>query len=148
MERRLRKHLPNGEFVGTTETQSKRMSAVRSQNNRSTEARLRLSLVRHGVRGWTMHAKDVEGKPDFYFGDQSLAVFVDGCFWHGCPQCGHYPKSNAAFWRVKIDRNRERDAQTTRRLRAKKIRVLRFWEHELKDDIAGCINRLYQKLKG
>jgi G:T-mismatch repair DNA endonuclease (very short patch repair protein) len=68
------------------------------------------------------------------------AVFVDGCFWHGCRRCGHAPRTNAAFWEAKIERNRDRDLLTTRRLRRKGLRVLRFWEHELHDDLERCIS--------
>ncbi|MHB8974086.1 MAG: PDDEXK family nuclease [Pirellulaceae bacterium] len=85
------------------------MRAVRGRGNKSTETRLRLALVRAGISGWRLHAKEVHGKPDFFFPAASLAVFVDGCFWHGCPRCGHIPKAHALFWRTKIDRNKHRD---------------------------------------
>lgn len=78
-----------------------------------------------------MHVLDLPGKPDFFFPSEKLAVFVDGCFWHGCPTCGHVPKSNSAFWRAKIQRNRERDESATEKLEAIGIKVIRFWEHEL-----------------
>jgi DNA mismatch endonuclease (patch repair protein) len=59
-------------------------------------------------------------------------VFVDGCFWHGCPRHGTQPKGNAAFWRAKLRRNRERDRRDTRNLRRAGWRVLRLWEHALR----------------
>jgi DNA mismatch endonuclease (patch repair protein) len=71
-------------------------------------------------------------KPDFVFRSQRLAVFVDGCFWHGCPVHGTQPRHNAKFWRDKIARNRTRDRLVTRTLRARGWRVIRIWEHELK----------------
>jgi DNA mismatch endonuclease (patch repair protein) len=73
----------------------------------------------------------VFGKPDFVFPKLRLAVFVDGCFWHGCPRHGVKPRQNAAFWRRKIAANRTRDRLVNRTLRKMGWRVLRVWEHEL-----------------
>jgi DNA mismatch endonuclease (patch repair protein) len=70
-------------------------------------------------------------RPDFVFRTRKLAVFVDGCFWHGCPIHATQPKQNARFWREKIARNQARDRLVTRTLRARGWRVLRLWEHEL-----------------
>ena len=72
------------------------------------------------------------GRPDFAFPVQKLAIFIDGCFWHGCPRHFQSPVSNAAFWRTKIARNRQRDRDVARRLRAKGWKVIRIWEHELR----------------
>ena len=70
-------------------------------------------------------------RPDFVFRSVRLALFVDGCFWHGCPKHGTKPKGNAAFWRNKFARNKQRDARVTRTLRSANWRVLRIWEHDL-----------------
>ncbi len=70
-------------------------------------------------------------KPDFVFPKLRLAVFVDGCFWHGCPSHATWPKQNAAFWRKKILGNRARDRRVNRELCALGWRVVRVWEHEL-----------------
>ena len=70
-------------------------------------------------------------RPDFVFRKQRTAVFVDGCFWHGCPRHATQPRSNRAFWRQKFSRNKKRDALVTRTLRRAGWRVLRVWEHEL-----------------
>jgi DNA mismatch endonuclease (patch repair protein) len=72
------------------------------------------------------------GRPDFAFPARRLAVFVDGCFWHGCPRHGTLPKGNARFWREKIARNRERDREVNLELRRRGWRVIRIWEHELR----------------
>ncbi len=72
----------------------------------------------------------------------SALVAVCGCFWHGCPRCGHYPKANAAFWRAKIDRNRQRDRRTNRDLKKIGYAVARFWEHELLEDLQRCVLRI------
>jgi DNA mismatch endonuclease (patch repair protein) len=102
---------------------------------------MRLALVRARLSGWLLHTSGVPGSPDFFFPSARVVVFVDGCFWHGCA-CGHLPATNKKFWNAKIERNRERDRQTTARLEAEGIKVLRFWEHELKDDLAGCIEKV------
>lgn len=86
----------------------------------------------HGITGWRRDSK-LQGKPDFVFPKPRIAVFVDGCFWHGCPKHGTKPKTNAAFWRKKIARNRERDREVGQALRQRGWRVLRIWEHELKN---------------
>ena len=70
-------------------------------------------------------------RPDFVFPKLRLAVFVDGCFWHACPQHTTKPRNNAAFWRKKFATNQTRDRLVTRTLRAQGWRVLRIWEHEL-----------------
>ena len=72
------------------------------------------------------------GKPDFTFQKERLIVFVDGCFWHGCPKCYRAPKGNQKFWETKIIRNRERDREVNRELRLRGWRVLRIAEHSLK----------------
>lgn len=69
-------------------------------------------------------------RADVAFLRAKVAVFVDGCFWHGCPAHGTWPKANAAWWREKIEGNRRRDHDTDRRLAAHGWQVFRFWEHE------------------
>ncbi|MGC8640062.1 MAG: very short patch repair endonuclease [Isosphaeraceae bacterium] len=131
MERKLRGKLISGQFQGLTPVNSKRMSAIRSRANKTTEVRLRLMLVRARVRGWRVHPPGVAGKPDFYFPSSRLALFIDGCFWHGCPLCGHVPRSNRPYWAAKIEGNRRRDRAYDEKLREEGVRVLRFWEHQL-----------------
>lgn len=142
MEKALKQHLPGGVFGDVAPGHSRRQSAVRGCGNKSTETRLRFALVRAGTRDWRMNPIGIPGKPDFFFPLSKVAVFVDGCFWHGCQLCGHYPKKNAAFWRAKIDRNRERDQQVSDRLASDGYTVLRFWEHELRDNLAQCVSRI------
>jgi DNA mismatch endonuclease (patch repair protein) len=102
------------------------MSAIRSRGNRATELRL-ISIFRaHGITGWRRGSR-LTGKPDFVFPQLRLAVFVDGCFWHGCPVHGTQPKQHAKFWREKLARNRARDPT----LRGLGWRVVRIWEHAL-----------------
>src|SRR5664279_571469 len=97
----------------SVETRSMVMSKVRSKRNRSTEWRLRASLVRAGIRGWTLNSPDISGKPDFAFRNERVLLFVDGCYWHGCPKCYRRPSSNTEYWDEKVRKNRARDANTT-----------------------------------
>jgi DNA mismatch endonuclease (patch repair protein) len=76
---------------------------------------------------------------DIVFGKIKLAVFMDGCFWHGCPQHATQPKANAEWWRTKLDKNMARDRETTDQLRAAGWTVLRFWEHESPEEVARQI---------
>lgn len=142
MERALRDKLLGGTFGDVPATHSRRMGAIRGKGNKTTEARFRAVLVRAGVRGWRMNNKELPGTPDFFFSKQRIAVFLDGCYWHGCARCGHIPTVNRSFWKAKIERNQERDRASTARLKADGIRVLRFWEHELLEDAAGCVHQL------
>jgi DNA mismatch endonuclease (patch repair protein) len=119
----------------TREERSILMSKVRSTGNRSTERRLRLALVRRGISGWQMHPRLVTGQPDFWFPKRRVAVFVDGCFWHGCPRCLRLPKANRKYWRSKIDGNKKRARGVARLLKASGIRTLRVWEHRLRTEM-------------
>lgn len=76
---------------------------------------------------------------DIVFPRAKVAVFLDGCFWHGCPQHATQPKSNAEWWRAKLDKNMSRDAETTEHLQAEGWTVLRFWEHEMPGDVATTV---------
>ena len=103
------------------------MSRIRSRGNRATELRLIALMREHGITGWRRNAR-VFGKPDFIFHAAKLAVFVDGCFWHGCPRHATMPANNRAFWKAKLARNAQRDREVTRTLRKAGWRVLRVWE--------------------
>ncbi len=105
-----------------------------------------MALVRTGISGWIGHPKDIPGKPDFYFESARLAVFVDGCFWHGCAKCGHIPKTNQTFWAAKIDGNRKRHRKVKRLLSAQGIDSLRFWEHQLQEDVHRCVAKIFNRL--
>lgn len=83
---------------------------------------------------------------DIAFPRARVAVFIDGCFWHGCPQHYQRPSSNRHYWDPKIARNRERDAETTVAFTAAGWTVLRFWEHEVRDDPGGVVLRIKSAL--
>ncbi len=107
------------------------MARIRGTGNAATELRLIALLRAHRLTGWR-RGSTLPGRPDFVFARAKLAVFVDGCFWHGCPLHATWPKTNAAFWRAKLLANRARDRAVTRTLRARGWRVLRIWQHALR----------------
>lgn len=115
----------------SSEEAHRRMVATRGRDT-LPERELRSELHRLGLR-FRVHRRIVPGarrQVDIVFGPARVAVFVDGCFWHGCPLHGTSAKSNAAFWREKIATNKRRDADTNRRLGSEGWRVIRVWEHE------------------
>lgn len=116
----------------TRKQRSFNMASIRSSGNRSTEHAFRKLLRSSRIKGWRRHVK-LAGKPDFVFGKQRLAVFVDGCFWHGCSRCYRLPEDNGPYWKSKVLSNRDRDRRNSRRLRTDGWMVLRFWEHALED---------------
>jgi DNA mismatch endonuclease (patch repair protein) len=116
--------------IWTKAKRSEVMSRIKGRGNKDTELRLIGILKNHHITGWRRNWP-LEGKPDFVFPKLKLAVFVDGCFWHGCPLHATRPKSNSAFWETKLARNQARDRYVTRALHVKGWKVLRIWEHEL-----------------
>jgi DNA mismatch endonuclease (patch repair protein) len=116
------------------------MSKQRTRDT-DTEIALRRQLHARGVR-YRLHLRIVPGtrrEVDIVIPRARLAVFVDGCFWHGCPVHESYPRANGAWWRDKIEGNQRRDADTDERLSAAGWRVIRVWEHEDPDTAAEAV---------
>lgn len=109
------------------------MRQVKAKGNMSTELRLVSILRKEGLIGWRRHSSTI-GRPDFVFPKQRIALFVDGCFWHGCSKCCRIPASNRRYWIDKIDRNIKRDKAVVSQLRRAGWTVIRIWEHELKKE--------------
>jgi DNA mismatch endonuclease, patch repair protein len=116
--------------VFTKAKRSEVMSRIRGRGNRETELALVILFRKHRIAGWRRN-RPVFGKPDFIFPKLKLAVFVDGCFWHGCPKHSNMPANNRAFWQRKLTGNQARDRLVNRELRKQGWRVLRIWEHDL-----------------
>jgi DNA mismatch endonuclease (patch repair protein) len=123
------------------------MAAIRSRTNRTTEVRFRAFLMRTGFQGWTVQPRVGMGNPDFLFPGRRVVVFVDGCFWHGCPRCGHVPSTNSAYWTAKIARNQMRDRSMSRVWRSAGYTVVRVWECELRRSPERCLDRLRRHLR-
>ena len=115
----------------TPQQRSYTMSRIRSKGNVSTEQKMIQIFRLHKITGWRRNYP-LPGKPDFVFRTSRLAVFIDGCFWHGCAKCRLVPKSNQDYWNEKIHRNKFRDKSVNIDLKKKGWRVVRFWEHEMK----------------
>lgn len=112
------------------EARSERMSRVSRRGNKSTELRLLAILRRNSLKGWR-RGYPLYGKPDFAFVRERVAVFVDGCFWHGCSVHYRRPKSRQDFWDVKVRANMRRDSVVSTELQKRGWRVIRIWEHDL-----------------
>jgi DNA mismatch endonuclease (patch repair protein) len=140
-----REHL--GMDVHDKATRSFNMSRIRSRNTKP-ELRLRQLLWACGLRGYRLHKK-LPGKPDIVYSRAKVAIFIDGCFWHGCPKCrdGRAPVTNTGYWDAKRLGNRERDKRRTRELRSMGWRVLRLWEHEVTKKPERCLARIMRLLR-
>ncbi len=119
--------------VFSKKKRSEVMAAIRSKGNKETEAVLAAIFRKNGIKGWRRHL-EIVGKPDFLFPAYRLAIFVDGCFWHGCRWHGRKPDSNKAYWIAKLKKNKDRDRKVSHILRKRGWRVLRIWEHSLKNE--------------
>ena len=122
---------------------SELMSRIRSRNNKGTELILASLLRKHRRTGWRRHYR-LPGTPDFAFPARKVAIFIDGCFWHGCTRCTRNitPSTNRKFWSEKIVANRKRDRRADRNLRGIGWHVLRIWEHDLKKRPDVCVARI------
>src|SRR4051812_34654880 len=121
------------------------MSRIRSKNTKP-ELALRRALWVRGVRGWRCHPKLVPGKPDVAFTRWRIAVFVDGCFWHGHPDY-FTPGKSGEYWDAKIARTQERDRLANEALNAAGWQVLRFWDFEIENDLGRCAAEVAETLR-
>lgn len=127
-------------------TRSAVMRKVRSKGNKSTEQRLVTLFRENGISGWRRNYP-VKGHPDFVFLDRKVAVFVDGCFWHGHDCRNTRPKENEEYWRRKRERNIQHDQKITALFQTRGWTVVRIWECELKQkNISETLSRIQQIL--
>lgn len=119
---------------------SRRMRRVR-QRDTPPEMSLRKELWRKGLR-YYVHRR-VEGtRPDIVFPAARVAVFIDGCFWHGCPRHYSAPANNRVYWRQKLERNQARDARDSERLSSAGWTVVRLWECEVTAGVPAAVDRV------
>ena len=152
--------------VFTKAKRSEVMARIHARGNKDTELALAKLLRAHGIKGWRRHV-EIRGRavrprganfkaapqrrptfrvrPDFVFPQLKLAIFVDGCFWHGCPKHATEPKNNCAFWKKKLTGNKVRDRMVSRKLRQHGWTVLRIWEHELARKHEARLRRRIQR---
>ena len=145
----------------TPRQRSRVMAKVKARGNRSTEVALAIAFRRAGITGWRRHlrvkyntlssctrsapAKDAKANytyPDFVFPGLAIAVYVDGCFWHGCPRHRTFPTHNSGFWRTKLKSNKARDSRVTVCLRKAGWTVVRIWEHTIKTSPEDCVRHV------
>jgi len=123
----------------------KRMQRMSTKRDTRPELALRRELHRLGLR-YRVDAAPLADQPrrraDVVFGAAKVAVFVDGCFWHGCPRHGNTPTSNSGYWTLKLQGNRQRDADTNAKLKAAGWRVVRVWEHEAPSAAAARVAKI------
>ena len=131
--------------IFTKEKRSHIMSRVRSKNTK-LELLLRKYLFSKGLRGYRVNV-NLPGKPDIAFPKYKVAIFVDGCFWHKCPKCFKAPETNKEFWTKKINGNVERDKRVNQQLSETGYTVIRFWEHQIVNDLNKCCSIIYKVLR-
>jgi DNA mismatch endonuclease (patch repair protein) len=125
-------------------TKSEQMARVRSRNT-FPELALRHALWHLGFR-YRIHSA-LPGSPDIVFPRYRTAVFVDGCFWHGCPDHYRAPVTNEATWSAKLIRNMDRDARADAELARMDWQVIRVWEHEISSDVGAVGLRVADRLR-
>jgi len=126
------------------EDRLKTMRAVKAKGT-GLERQLFSMLAGMKVGGWRKNVGEVQGKPDVVFYTR-LAIFVDGCFWHGCPYCKRkLPETNRQYWERKIGRNIRIAKSTSRKLKRAGWTVIRIWEHEMKNPVARW--RIRQRIR-
>lgn len=121
------------------------MSRIRGKDTRP-EIALRTALWSLGLR-YRLHYP-IPGRPDVVFPRQRLAVFVDGCFWHGCPKHSTKPKTNSAFWMDKLEKNVARDRRNEHDLVEQGWTFVQFWEHQLDQNLRVCVSAVLAHLEG
>ncbi len=128
-----------GTDVMSPAKRSEVMSRIRGKNTKP-ELLLRKALWRRGLRYRLKIG--LPGRPDLVFPGERIAIFVDGCFWHGCPEHSTKPKQNAVFWETKLALNIARDRKVNALLAEQGWTVVRFWEHQVEKELDQCIEQL------
>ncbi|MDQ2912654.1 MAG: very short patch repair endonuclease [Chloroflexota bacterium] len=120
------------------------MARVRTRDT-AEELELRRALHRRGFR-YRIHSS-LPGRPDIVFSTRRIAVFVDGCFWHGCPLHYTAPRVNWEFWKKKVEENRERDVRSDAKLQSAGWAAIHVWQHELGPQLENTLERLSRLLE-
>lgn len=130
----------------TKEKRSEMMASVRSKGNKTTEVKIVDLFKKNKITGWRRHNNKLPGTPDFSFQKEKIAIYVDGCFWHGCKRCYVAPKSNEDFWRKKVEGNMKRDKANRALVRRMGWVHIRIWEHEIKKKPEGIVTKIKKSL--
>jgi DNA mismatch endonuclease (patch repair protein) len=122
----------------SSEKRTQIMKQIKSKKTR-LENKIVSDLWRSGFR-FRRNVNSLLGKPDISIKKYKVAIFIDSCFWHGCPQHCRMPESNKSYWQNKIKRNKERDKKVSAYYIEKRWNLLRIWEHDIKNDYKKSIN--------
>ncbi len=121
---------------------SRIMSAIKGKNTKP-ELALRKELWHLGIKGYRLHWKKAPGRPDISFPGKKLAIFVNGCFWHRCPNCQPpLPKNHSRFWKEKFKKNTVRDQQKIKLLMEQDWATLEIWECQIKKKLKACVHKV------
>ncbi len=124
----------------TTAEVSRIMASIKGTETRP-ETLLRKNLWKQGLRNYRKYPK-LPGRPDLCFPAPKVVIFVDGCFWHGCPLHCRFPKKNSEYWTEKITCNQKRDIRVDEELRSRGFTVMRIWEHDINQDVLQVIQKI------
>ena len=136
---------PSDSGQGMPLTKSQQMARVRSRGTRP-ERMLRSALWRSGMR-YRLHVRTPGGRPDIVFPKAHVAIFVDGCFWHGCPDHYSLPRTRRDYWLHKLRANTARDRRQTLALEDEGWTVLRIWQHEIDQSLPDVVARIHRALR-
>lgn len=128
----------------TREKRSEIMRAIKSKNT-EIERVLRKELSKKGYR-FGINVSKLAGKPDIVFKKKRLAIFLDSCFWHGCKKHCRMPETRRAYWKAKIENNRKQDKKVKKIYKKMGWTVLRFWEHQINNDLSKVIREIKKNL--
>ena len=105
-------------------------------------------IVKENIDGRKLRyqPKGIPERPDFANKSKKIALFIDGCFWHKCPRCYKPPKSNKKYWKAKVERNTKRDIYVNRKMKKEGWNVIRFWEHQVKENELHVIKKINKQL--
>ena len=126
--------------IVSKETRSRMMSNIRAVSH--LEDRISRQLWKMGLR-FRRNVRDLEGKPDIAIKKYKIAIFVDSCFWHSCPEHRVMPKTNVEFWRKKLEANKVRDNEVNLYYESRGWNVLRIWEHEFREDFESAVMKIH-----
>ena len=128
--------------IPSSDAISRVMSANKGKNTKP-ELIMRAALREAGLPGYRLHWKKVPGRPDIAYPGKKIAIFVNGCYWHGCPICNlPLPKSNTEFWKAKFERNKARDKRKQAKLENLGWKVFVIWEHEISENPISCAAKI------
>ncbi len=123
----------------TKEQRSKIMSSIKAKSH--LEDNVTKELWHRGVR-FRRNVRSLKGTPDIAIKKYHIVIFIDSCFWHCCSEHFRMPKSNLEYWEKKFEKNKKHDAEVTAFYKKQGWKILRFWEHEIKQDLIAVVDKI------